>query len=128
MNIVELPVTPRGAELAGLTQPLPRSALEELSREGAKTVTFGFRPEAVDVVSEGEGFPMYVDVVEELGSDAYAYGQLGSTSAQLLPTDRRTIIRVDPRSLPVVGRVAWLRIRPGEEHLFSPATGQRLRG
>jgi multiple sugar transport system ATP-binding protein len=126
MNIVDLPINAEGVELAGRTHPLPRTVLEALAREGATTVTFGFRPESVELVGEGDGFPMYVDVVEELGSDAYAYGQLGSTSAELLPTAQRTIIRVDPRKSPAAGRVAWLRILAGEEHLFSPTTGLRI--
>jgi multiple sugar transport system ATP-binding protein len=66
-------------------------------------------------------------VVEELGSDAYAYGRLGSArSGDLRPTDERTIVRVDPRRPPATGHTAHLRILPGELHLFSPATGNRI--
>jgi multiple sugar transport system ATP-binding protein len=113
--------------MGGHTIPLPRTATEALARDGAKTVTVGFRPESVELVGEGEGFPMQVDVVEELGSDAYAYGRLGSAqSGDLRPTDERTIVRVDPRKPPATGHTTHLRILPGELHLFSPATGNRI--
>jgi multiple sugar transport system ATP-binding protein len=127
MNIVDLPINADGVELAGVTLPLPRSALEALSGEGATTVTLGFRPESVELVGEGEGFPMQVDVVEELGSDAYAHGRLGDAGkGELRPTEERTIVRVDPRKPPAPGHTAYLRIQPGELHLFSPVTGNRI--
>jgi multiple sugar transport system ATP-binding protein len=127
MNILELPVTEAGADLGGHAIALPRSATEALARDGARTITLGFRPESVELVGEGEGFPLQVDVVEELGSDAYAYGRLGSArSGDLRPTDERTIVRVDPRKPPATGHTAHLRILPGELHLFSPATGNRI--
>jgi multiple sugar transport system ATP-binding protein len=128
MNILELPVGEKGADLAGYALPLPRSVTEALAAEGARTVTLGFRPESVEVVGEGDGFPMHVDVVEELGSDAYAYGRLGQSGGDLRPTDERTIVRVDPRKPPVAGHTAYLRILPDELHVFSPVTGSRVSG
>jgi multiple sugar transport system ATP-binding protein len=126
MNLTELPLTAEGATLAGVTIPLPRSAMAQLSKEDAKRVTIGFRPESVELVGEGQGFPMTIDVVEELGSDAFVYGRLGETQGEIKPTDTRTIVRVDPRKPPVVGDVAYLRIRENESHVFSPTTGARL--
>jgi multiple sugar transport system ATP-binding protein len=127
MNILDLPLAGDGADLAGYTVPLPRAAIEALAREGVDKVTLGFRPESVELVAAGEGFPMQVDVVEELGSDAYAYGRLGNAREdELRPTEDRTIVRVDPRKPPVPGHTAYLRILPGELHLFSPVTGDRI--
>jgi multiple sugar transport system ATP-binding protein len=126
MNLADLPLTADGATLAGVTIPLPRSALTQLSQENAKTVTLGFRPESVELVGDGAGFPMKVDVVEELGSDAYVYGRLGDVEEEIRPTDTRTIVRVDPRDPPAVGSTAHLRIRDNELHIFSPTTGARL--
>jgi multiple sugar transport system ATP-binding protein len=127
MNLLDLPLKGDGADLAGFTIPLPRAATEGLASEGADKVTVGFRPESVELVGEGDGFPMQVDVVEELGSDAYAYGRLGDDrQGELRPTDERTIVRVDPRKPPVAGHTTYLRILPGELHLFSPVTGNRI--
>src|SRR5689334_11633936 len=55
MNIFELPLTAEGADLGGFTLPLPRPAVEALSREGAGKVTLGFRPESVELVGQGDG-------------------------------------------------------------------------
>jgi multiple sugar transport system ATP-binding protein len=126
MNILELPLTADGADLAGYTMRLPRATMEALRRDGASSVTVGFRPESVELVGEADGFPMEVDVVEELGSDAYAYGRLGQNSGELRPTDERTIVRVDPRKPPLAGHTAYLRVLPEELHVFSPTTGNRV--
>jgi multiple sugar transport system ATP-binding protein len=126
MNILELPLTADGADLAGYTMRLPRATMEALRRDGASSVTVGFRPESVELVGETDGFPMEVDVVEELGSDAYAYGRLGQNSGELRPTDERTIVRVDPRKPPLAGHTAYLRVLPEELHVFSPTTGNRV--
>jgi multiple sugar transport system ATP-binding protein len=128
MNIVDVPLTAEGATVDGVTVPLSRKVLAELAREDAKHVTLGFRPESVELVGETEGFPMKVDVVEELGSDAFVYGRLGHVEAEVKPTDKRTIVRVDPRKPPVVGETAYLRIRKNEQHAFSPPSGARLGG
>jgi multiple sugar transport system ATP-binding protein len=121
-------LTEKGARLGGATIPLSREALGELSGKGEKTATLGFRPESTEVVREGEGsFPMEVAVVEELGSDAYAYGQLQLAEASG-PTDQLTIVRVDARRPPMKGETIHLRIREGEERLFSTTDGSRLSG
>jgi multiple sugar transport system ATP-binding protein len=126
MNIQDVPLTADGADIGGHRVPIPRSAVDSLKAEGATTVTLGFRPESAELVGDGEGFPMRVDVVEELGSDAFAYGRLGSDLGELRPTEQSTIVRVDPRKPPVAGSTAYLRIRPEEQHLFSPVTGARI--
>jgi len=86
-------------------------------------VIVGFRPEDIDLVPENEpgAFPVDVAVVEELGADAFLYGFLtaGDTGTQI-------IARVDPRRPPAKSERVNLHIRPGHEHFFSPATGNRL--
>src|SRR3954463_15273681 len=75
MNLVPVPLTEGGALLGGHPVPLPRSAVTALAQEGGRTATLGFRPEGIEFVGPGQGFPVEVFVVEELGSDAYAYGR-----------------------------------------------------
>ena len=74
---------------------------------------------------------MRLSFVEELGSDAYIYGELvgaeksedklgsGEDSSQI-------IVRVPPRTAPNSGENVYVRIKPGEEHIFSASTGERL--
>jgi ABC-type sugar transport systems, ATPase components len=127
MNLVDARLDGQGAMIGKYSVPVPRSARSQLDAEGATTATLGFRPESVEVVAEGEGFPFEVVVVEELGSDAFAYGNLtveegGSASEKLLT------VRVDARTPPTKGEILHLRIRESEEHVFSPETGKRIAG
>jgi multiple sugar transport system ATP-binding protein len=111
--------------LAGLPVPLPREALAALADEGSRTATLGFRPEAVEFVGAGEGFPVEVQVVEELGSDAFAYGRLQTEAAPEVG-ERPLVLRADARRPPAKGAVVHVAIRPGEVHVFSPTTGERV--
>ena len=121
------------AKLGSAKIRLPRVTLEALAAEDAKTLTIGFRPEALDVVGEGDAdsIPVRISFVEELGSDAYVYGELvgAEKSAHKLGSGEdssQMIVRVPPRTAPANGEVIHVRIRPGQEHLFSSATGKRL--
>jgi multiple sugar transport system ATP-binding protein len=85
----------------------------------------GFRPESLELVgADAGGFPITVNLVEELGSDAFCYGTLAGHDATHSDVD--VIARVDPRTPPAKGQRVHLRIRPGEQHIFSTQTGNRL--
>ncbi len=71
MNLLELPVVDGGVQFGGTVYPVPRDVLEEAH---GQTVTLGSRPEDLETVAQGEGLQVEVDVVEELGADAYVYG------------------------------------------------------
>jgi multiple sugar transport system ATP-binding protein len=107
--------------------PLDRSVIQKASAGGITTVTFGFRPESVHVgAADGEGFEVVVNVVEELGSDAFLYGSLTGSAAEAEGTPDMIIARTDPRDPPRKGDKVTLTIRPGEAHVFSTATGERI--
>jgi multiple sugar transport system ATP-binding protein len=124
MNLVPVPLAEGGAVLAGHAVPLPRTALAALAEEGSRTATLGFRPEAVEFVGAGQGFPVEVQVVEELGSDAYAYGRLQTDAEDV--AGKLLILRADPRRPPAKGEVVHVAIRAGEAHVFSSVTGLRV--
>lgn len=128
MNIVEVDLTEQGACIGDSTVPIPRDARTELGNQGVTRATLGFRPESVEVVSKEEGFPFEVMVVEELGSDAYAYGNLQLGPGSTVPADKMFIARVDARRPPSKGETIHLRIRASEEHVFNPDTGERVGG
>jgi multiple sugar transport system ATP-binding protein len=126
MNIIDAPLTADGAMIGDRPLPLPRQTVGLLSGEGASTATVGFRPESARVVPAGEGFPFEVVVVEELGSDAYAYGNLhlgGSAGGDKLMT-----IRVDAKRPPLKGDEISIEIAPEEVHVFSAESGRRVSG
>jgi multiple sugar transport system ATP-binding protein len=127
MNLVEVALTEQGARIGEHTVPIPRDARAELGRQDANRATLGFRPESVEVVGAGDGFPFEVLVVEELGSDAYAYGTL-HLGADGAAHDKMFIARVDARRPPAKGETIHLRIRESEEHVFHPETGLRVGG
>jgi multiple sugar transport system ATP-binding protein len=78
----------------------------------------------VEVVGAGEGFPFEVGVVEELGSDAFAYGTLHTGEGGV--GDKLVTIRMDARRPPAKGETVHLNIRAGEVHVFSTTSGHRV--
>ncbi len=126
MNLVDVELRDTGAVLGGHVVPIPRSALTALAEEGARTATLGFRPESVDLVPAGEGFPVEIAVVEELGSDAFAYGTAHTGDNSGAVDGKLLTLRVDARKPPAKGETVHVRIRPGESHVFSTGSGLRL--
>lgn len=112
----------RGRRRAGAAQAEVRSAAD------GDTVTIGFRPESLEVTTDTAGaLPIKVELVEELGSDAYVYGKLGTSVEESAEGSSRNVVaRVDPRTPPRMGDTLHLRIRPDELHVFSGTSGQRL--
>ncbi len=123
MNIREFEVINGHARIGGLDVPLSRDVLADLTREGANRVLLGFRPESVDVVGAGEGLPVSVRLVEELGADAYLYGNIAGAEHSDAPD---IVTRIDPSGPPRVGETVYLRVRAGQAHAFSAKCGRRL--
>jgi multiple sugar transport system ATP-binding protein len=129
MNLAEFRVEREEAVLGRTRARLTGETLKALKEEGSDRVILGFRPEAVDMVGVGDEdyatFPVTVTVVEELGSDAFLYGQYADTTDPTL-LEQTVIARVDPNAPPAKGDQVRLRIVPGKERLFSAVTGERL--
>ncbi|QCB98740.1 sn-glycerol-3-phosphate ABC transporter ATP-binding protein UgpC [Arthrobacter sp. PAMC25564] len=118
MNLLELPVVDGGVQFGGTVYPVPRDVLQATK---GNTVTLGTRPEDLETVAQGEGLQVEVDVVEELGADAYVYGHT------ILDGQSHDIVaRVDGRRPPTKGESIWVRPQSGHVHLFDTQTGLRL--
>jgi multiple sugar transport system ATP-binding protein len=87
--------------------------------EPGAPVVVGFRPESLEVADEG--VPARVEVVEELGADAYVF-----CSAERGGETTRLVARVDVRGRLERGERVALRPRPGEAHVFDASSGVRL--
>ena len=76
------------------------------------------RPEDLNPVEEGAGLPTEVEVVEELGADAYVFcaSALG-----------RLVARTEAKRAPARGERVALRPVAEEAHLFD-AGGERVSG
>jgi len=120
MNLFNVPLVDGGVMFGAGNHPIERKLLEGAGKE----VTLGVRPEDLAMTTEGDGLPVTVEVVEELGADAYIYGSTKESSGELKPI----IVRVDGRTPPEKGTVVHLLPTPGNVHLFSVETGQRLGG
>jgi multiple sugar transport system ATP-binding protein len=91
-----------------------------VSEAGLSEVTFGIRPEQLEIVESG-GVEVVVDLVEDLGSEAYVYTHASSGSGVEL------VARCNPRTAPRLADTVRLDRHPeGAVHLFHPQTGERL--
>jgi multiple sugar transport system ATP-binding protein len=129
MNIGTFPIKGDAAQVGDALLPLTREVLSQVTPADEGQITIGFRPENIDQVeSDAPGaFPIRIDLVEELGSDAYAYGDLvGADAATTKLIGGQLIARVDPRRVPRKGETVYVAIRGGEQHNFSASTGEAL--
>ena len=134
MNLGTFTVDGEWAKIGPARVRLSAATRDALVPEDGGKIKIGFRPEGLDLVDESveDTLPVEVDFVEELGSDAYVYGHLaGAAEGETLGsgsegTGKQLIVRVPPRTAPGRGGVLYVRIREGQQHNFSAATGVRL--
>ena len=134
MNLGTFTVDGEWAKIGPARVRLSAATRDALVPEDGGKIKIGFRPEGLDLVDESveDTIPVEVDFVEELGSDAYVYGHLvGDENGEGLGsgaegTSKQLIVRVPPRTAPGRGGVLYVRIREGQQHNFSAATGARL--
>ena len=118
MNLLTVPVEGSSVQFGDGHINVPRETVEAA---GDRTVTLGVRPEDMDLVGEGEGLKTVVNLVEELGADAYVYGTADVNGQHL-----DVIARVDGRKPPEKGESVNFAPKPGHVHLFSTVDGKRL--
>ncbi len=119
MNLLNAPIVGGKAMLGNLGLAVPASAGSE--------VTVGVRPEGF--TPSTEGFHVLVEVVEELGSDAFVYGKPADTNVKFAnATDEgaQIIVRWDPKNPPKAGQTITVTANPNAVHLFSSTTGERI--
>jgi multiple sugar transport system ATP-binding protein len=119
MNLLNAPVSGGQAKLGGLSIAVPASA-------GA-TITVGIRPEGFTPSSTG--FEVLVEVVEELGADAFVYGTPVDSSvkfANVTEEGAQVIVRWDPKNPPKPGQTITVTANPAAVHLFNATTGERI--
>ncbi|GAA5046572.1 ABC transporter ATP-binding protein [Streptomyces similanensis] len=137
MNLIDVPIIDGGVKFGNSVVPVNRDALKAASDKGDRTVTVGVRPEHFDVVELGggaaaaslskdasdapAGLAVTVNVVEETGADGYIYGTVAVGGEQ-----RDLVVRVSSRAVPEKGATVHVVPRPGETHVFSTSTGERL--
>ena len=122
MNLITLPVDGDAVRFGSWQMPLPRPVVEGLT---SPSVTVGARPEDLELVASGAGIPVVVEVVEELGSDAFLHGSIQGAEGD---ADHPTLVvaRVNPSDPPEKGTSIHLAPSPKNLHFFDTATGERV--
>jgi multiple sugar transport system ATP-binding protein len=115
MNLFTLPVTNHCVSLGDWPIQLPREITDTTGE-----IVVGIRPEHFEI--GGRGVEMQIDIVEELGADAYLYGRVArpdNTFGQAI------VARTDGHDPPPRGSRVRLHPQPGHLHFFG-VDGRRL--
>lgn len=115
MNLFTLPIVDSSVSLGDWPIRIPR----EITC-AASEVVVGVRPEHFEL--GGLGVKMEIDMVEELGADAYLYGRIAGSGKVI---DQPVVARVDGRNPPEKGSRVRLHPEPGHVHFFG-VDGQRI--
>jgi multiple sugar transport system ATP-binding protein len=121
MNLVKVPVVDGGVKLGNIVAHLSDGASSAVKQAGLREVIFGVRPESFRASTDGNGLQLKANLVEELGADAYVYGDLPGAAME-----KQFVARFDGRTPPRIGDTVSLEYRSGEEHVFNAESGERL--
>jgi multiple sugar transport system ATP-binding protein len=118
MNLIEAKAGSGQAKIGDYSVPVDPAAARKMHGD----ITVGVRPEAWRVVGSTEdGLPVRVDVVEDLGSEAFIYG---TSDIEGMP--RNITIRAGGRNHPRKGETMYVTTDPRNLHVFDTVTGDRL--
>jgi multiple sugar transport system ATP-binding protein len=115
MNLCSVALGSNGAvSFGGVSVPVGAAV-------GGDSLVIGLRPESLEVAAEG--IPARVEVVEDVGADAFVF-----CATDLDGGNTRLVARTEARRAPKQGERVALRPRADEAHLFDPVSGERLNG
>jgi multiple sugar transport system ATP-binding protein len=88
-------------------------------QDGRQAIVLGLRPESLELGADG--LSARVEVVEEVGADAYVFcvGEVGGRTTKL-------VARTEAQRAPERGDRVTLRPKGEEAHFFDPESGERL--
>jgi multiple sugar transport system ATP-binding protein len=110
MNLLTLPVANGSVELGGVDVPVP---------QGRSAIVAGFRPESLALAAEG--VPAEVEIVEEIGADAFVFCR-----AEVAGIEVKLVARTDAKHAPARGAHVALQPHAEDAHLFDVESGARL--
>jgi multiple sugar transport system ATP-binding protein len=130
MNIGDFPIVDGHALIGKARFKLSDLLLDNLREQGddLSKITIGFRPENLAVVDEGEegAFPIKIEIVENLGSDYYGYGEIVDPAEGTHMYSKQLVLRTPGFIGLQENTVVWVRIDDGSHHIFSPTTHVRV--
>ena len=105
-----------------------RSHLEiDVPASAGNSVIVGIRPEGF--TPSTTGFEIQVEVVEELGADAFVYGKPVDSAVKFNNASdegAQVIVRWDPKSPPKSGQSVTVAAKSEVIHLFNATSGERI--
>jgi multiple sugar transport system ATP-binding protein len=123
MNLRTVDLVAGSARLGNIELPLPASVRDAAAAAGVGTITVGLRPESLTLGAADENsLRLQVQLIEQLGADAYVYGSMPGDDASA----KHFVVRCDGRVPPRIGDAIDLRVNAAELHAFHPKTGERL--
>jgi len=118
MTLIEVGVIDGRARVDGYEVPIDPT----LAARSSGRLVVGVRPEAWHLASHDEpALSVTVDLVEELGADAYLYG---TATTESLPVP--VVARLDGRREVTKGSTVRLAVDPRRVHVFDASGGERL--
>ncbi len=114
MNLCAMSLANGSVSFGGVSVPVPQGST------GGDSVVLGLRPESLELASEG--LAAEVQVVEEVGADAYVF-----CVAEVAGEKTKLVARGDARRVPERGERVRLRPLAEEAHFFRADTGERIR-
>ncbi|MGA0883993.1 MAG: sugar ABC transporter ATP-binding protein, partial [Candidatus Nanopelagicales bacterium] len=110
MNVFTTDLTENGTSIGDFDVPVSREAKSATNNQ----ILVGVRPEEFEIGSSG--IPFIVNLVEELGADAFVYGKIEGTDTDI-------VARVKGNDRYRAG--TQLRAKPSKVHLFSAIGDQK---
>jgi multiple sugar transport system ATP-binding protein len=118
MNLLKGKPGDGGVGIDAHVLPIDRATAQKIDGD----VTVGIRPESWRLVGESDGgLPVRVTVVEELGADAYVYGQ-----CDLDGVPGQVVLRAGTGRVPRKGETVHVTTDPDHVHVFDGGSGERL--
>jgi multiple sugar transport system ATP-binding protein len=118
MNLLDAKSTDGQARIGDYAIPIGHTAASHATGD----ITLGVRPEDWSLVGAGEGgLPITINLVEELGADAFLYGH-----CDVEGTPDEVIVRIEARRDVEKGSTAYVTVVPERVHVFDTTTGERI--
>ncbi len=122
MNLLEGAIETGGVRVGSTVIPVADRSPKALG----EAVTVGLRPESLSLTTAGNGIPVIVTIVEELGAEAFVHAQLANEAGTTPKAGSNVIVRVEPRVAPAKGDLIHLHVRDGSMLFFDAASGDRI--
>jgi multiple sugar transport system ATP-binding protein len=124
MNLLRAKMTDNGASVNGHEIALAITPADRKGHSG--DITIGVRPENFVVSDSNQGVPVHVTLVEELGADAFVYGETDEEHGGAIGSGTPVIVRVEARRHFDKGSTIYVTADAKEIHVFDSESGERI--